>query len=152
MILLLHVFSAIVGIVGVYIYGYAFLRRHTGPLLLSGAIANVAGLLGVTVSGVALFAQNPALFAHSGTLLSNLTVVGVLIAMECVFISSKRTSTKALLRILSMYSWSWIFLAAALPFAAPYLVGISLYAAVFAGVAYVSTKWLRSTNTFPASI
>lgn len=151
MILLLHIVSAIVGLVGVYIYGYAFLRRRTGALLFSAAIANGVGLVGVTVSGVALFAQNPALFAHSGTLLSNLTIVGLLIAMECMFVISKRTGIKALLRILSVYSWSWIFLAAALPFSAPYLVGISLYALILVGVAYAASTWLRSQNTFSAS-
>ena len=129
--LIFHIITATLGVVGSYVWGIPFLTKKSSDRIVQiGTRLTLFALAGVLVSGIALFAQNPEVFLGSGKFLSNMTILGVLILIEGSYFLPQTKRTKTLGRLLSMYSWSWIFIAALLHPSYSYSYFMSAYAGV----------------------
>jgi hypothetical protein len=145
MILFAHIVTSIVGIIGTYLAFVASLERinkktRSVKMLHTGLRLTAIGLIGVVISGVLLFATKPELFLHSGKFLSNITIVVALVFIESAYFLMKKTKQKAYLRVLSVYSWTWIFVMALLNPPYPYHYFIIVYSALLVLVTITFSK------------
>ncbi len=100
--LLIHILFSILGIIGAYSKDNALIRR--------------IGLVGVIISGIFLFRNNPQTFLESGKFISNMTVLCILLITEFKY-----------LRVVSVFSWTWIFIIAILNPPFPYWIIMVAY-------------------------
>jgi hypothetical protein len=127
MVLALHIGTAVIGLVGAYIWAVPMLLgRVPTRILWVGIILTLVGLVGVICSGIFLFLRDPASLLQSGKFLSNMTVLGVLAAAE-IFSLLTATVYARPMRIVSLWSWTWIFGVALLNPSLPYGFLLNIY-------------------------
>jgi hypothetical protein len=156
MTLLIHIIASCIGIVGSYASSLSTVIQYkkfntinlNAKLIDIGTWMTLTGLAGVVVSGAYLFLNDPQKFIDSGRFLSNMTIMLLLVVIEILFIKmlfKEYPNTTHLLRnrLISSYSWSWIFIAALLNPPFSYYIFMLCYLALGGLLLYYSEKILR---------
>jgi hypothetical protein len=107
MALFFHIVFAFLGLLASYVYSILFFLGAHAEYEWSRWLM-LAALAGLVASGTALFAARPQVFLASGKFLSNMTILGFLVVIELSFFVWASPE----LRVASLCSWTWIFLAA----------------------------------------
>lgn len=118
--LITHIISSIIGIVGSYLSSIPLLREMLTKnsitlrrrIVYWGKSLTLLALSGVSITGTQLFLEKPDEFLNTGRFLSNMTIMALLIVVELSFVWTKNLRAVVISRTLSLFSWTWVFIVA----------------------------------------
>ncbi|MDE2041082.1 MAG: hypothetical protein KGI59_01695 [Patescibacteria group bacterium] len=130
-ILVLHIISSCLGIVGTYLHGLFRVRR--------GLFIERIGLIGVTFTGLILSFTDTDQLLSSSRLLAGITLVPILIVAHILLIRDPRENIASIGRYTAVFTWTWIFAVAISGTTFSYAAYLAVYAATG-----ISTVWFLS--------
>jgi uncharacterized membrane protein len=146
--LFLHILTATLGVVGSFLWGIPFITKKVPATVAKvGAWLTIASLAGVIVSGIFLFTQNTEAFLGSDIFLANMTILALLIVVETSYFFPQTNKARSAGRLISMYSWSWIFLAAFIHPPFSYGSFMLAYSCLLCAVLWCGKLWLEKHSS-----
>ncbi len=136
--LLTHIISSIIGIIGSYLSSIPLIReiciKHTATLhkkiIYWGKVMTLLALTGVSITGTQLFLAKPEEFLNTGRFPSNMTIMAILIVVELSFVWAKSMHNVTISRTISVFSWTWVFIIAMIEPSYSYITLTTSYAVI----------------------